>query len=179
MLQRHVALAALCAAAIVSSGCASIIRGGGPQSISIRSTPADAEVKILDAETGTELQNGKTPMLLSLDKSRGFFHGAHYKIVVAKAGFETREVVLEPSVNGWYVAGNVLFGGLIGWLIVDPATGAMWTLEPAEFDLELKATEPPPAQGGGTPVASAEVMTLAQLATEHPELVAKLRPVLP
>ena len=24
---------------------------------------------------------------------------------------------------------NVIFGGLIGWLIIDPATGAMWTLE--------------------------------------------------
>ncbi|MDY5520178.1 hypothetical protein, partial [Campylobacter lanienae] len=27
-------------------------------------------------------------------------------------------------------AGNFIFGGLLGWLIVDPATGAMWNLKP-------------------------------------------------
>jgi hypothetical protein len=29
--------------------------------------------------------------------------------------------------DGWYI-GNILFGGVIGFLIVDPATGAMWKL---------------------------------------------------
>lgn len=29
----------------------------------------------------------------------------------------------------WFgIAGNFLFGGFIGWLIVDPATGGMWAL---------------------------------------------------
>jgi hypothetical protein len=32
-------------------------------------------------------------------------------------------------VNGWYF-GNIIFGGLIGLLAVDPATGAMYTLKP-------------------------------------------------
>jgi len=31
-------------------------------------------------------------------------------------------------VNGWYF-GNILLGGLIGMLIVDPATGAMYRLD--------------------------------------------------
>lgn len=30
----------------------------------------------------------------------------------------------------WYAVGNLFIGGLVGWLIVDPATGAMWTLDP-------------------------------------------------
>lgn len=34
--------------------------------------------------------------------------------------------------NGWYI-GNLLFGGIIGLLIVDPATGAMWTLIPRKL----------------------------------------------
>lgn len=29
--------------------------------------------------------------------------------------------------DGWYV-GNIIFGGLIGLLLVDPITGAMWKL---------------------------------------------------
>lgn len=29
--------------------------------------------------------------------------------------------------NGWYM-GNILIGGLVGMLVVDPASGAMWSL---------------------------------------------------
>ena len=29
--------------------------------------------------------------------------------------------------DGWYI-GHILFGGLIGFLIIDPATGSMWKL---------------------------------------------------
>jgi hypothetical protein len=36
-------------------------------------------------------------------------------------------VPLTADIDGWYF-GNLLFGGLIGILIVDPATGAMWKL---------------------------------------------------
>ena len=37
--------------------------------------------------------------------------------------------------DGWYI-GNILFGGLIGMLIVDPATGAMYNL-PDRVDINL------------------------------------------
>ena len=30
--------------------------------------------------------------------------------------------------DGWY-AGNILIGGLLGLLIIDPATGSMWKLD--------------------------------------------------
>ena len=43
-------------------------------------------------------------------------------------GYETKKVNLECKVNGWYF-GNLLIGGLIGMLIVDPATGAMYKLD--------------------------------------------------
>lgn len=38
--------------------------------------------------------------------------------------------------DGWYF-GNILFGGLIGFLIVDPATGAMYTLKPDTLNVHL------------------------------------------
>lgn len=31
------------------------------------------------------------------------------------------------KLNGWYF-GNIIFGGAIGMLVVDPATGAMWKI---------------------------------------------------
>ncbi len=41
--------------------------------------------------------------------------------------------------NGWY-AGNIVFGGLIGILIVDPATGAMWDIKENNIVMDLSAT---------------------------------------
>ncbi len=35
---------------------------------------------------------------------------------------------MDSRINGWYV-GNIVFGAFIGWLIVDPLTGAMWALD--------------------------------------------------
>lgn len=32
------------------------------------------------------------------------------------------------KLDGWYF-GNILIGGLLGMLIIDPATGAMWKIE--------------------------------------------------
>jgi hypothetical protein len=32
------------------------------------------------------------------------------------------------------VAGNFVFGGLIGWLVVDPLSGAMYNLEPEHIE---------------------------------------------
>jgi hypothetical protein len=38
-------------------------------------------------------------------------------------------MTIDGAINGWYF-GNILFGGLIGMLAVDPSTGAMYTLKP-------------------------------------------------
>ncbi len=40
----------------------------------------------------------------------------------------TGRTTLSAGLDGWYI-GNILFGGLIGMLIVDPATAAMWKLD--------------------------------------------------
>ena len=43
--------------------------------------------------------------------------------------------------DGWYI-GNIVFGGLIGWLVVDPASGAMWKLQDSVHgNLEAKEEE--------------------------------------
>ncbi len=40
----------------------------------------------------------------------------------------------------YYIAGNFLFGGLIGWFIVDPQSGNMYTLSPEAISAALPAT---------------------------------------
>jgi hypothetical protein len=79
-------------------------------------------------ENGVAIQTGETPMTVTLETSQGFFTKAKYTIEASKSGYETSRSPIAAGINGWYF-GNLLFGGVIGMLIVDPATGAMWKLE--------------------------------------------------
>lgn len=52
-------------------------------------------------------------------------------VVLAVSSFVTCATIISGKIDvGWYLVGNIFIGGLIGWLIVDPLTGAMWTLSP-------------------------------------------------
>ena len=53
----------------------------------------------------------------------------------SKNGEQVTIDTIEKQLDGWYI-GNILFGGLIGLLIVGPATGAMWKL-PSEGSATL------------------------------------------
>ena len=67
-------------------------------------------------------------MTVTLKTSSGFFKKAKYRVEATKQGYGTTSSSLDARVNGWYW-GNIGFGGLIGFLIIDPATGAMWKLD--------------------------------------------------
>ena len=86
---------------------------------------------------GKGVFTGETPATVTLAKGDGYFHGKDYTITISKTGYADQVVVVESSPNGWYILGNLLFGGLIGWFIVDPLTGAMWNLTPDAIDAEL------------------------------------------
>lgn len=129
-------------ASAVLTGCATIMGNSAPETLNVRSTPDQATIFISD-EAGTKIYEGKTPTTLPLEKKRGYFSGKKYTVNIKKEGFSEHTVSVDTKVNGWYVAGNLVFGGLIGWLIVDPATGAMWTLDKNEVDVALEA----PKQG--------------------------------
>jgi hypothetical protein len=55
-------------------------------------------------------------------------------------GYDSAEVNLDSSVSGWYF-GNLLFGGVIGMLIVDPLTGAMYNLTPEKIEQPMSASQ--------------------------------------
>jgi hypothetical protein len=54
---------------------------------------------------------------------------------------------LDSTLSGWYF-GNILIGGLIGLLIVDPLTGAMYDLEPENIEQSLTAVQAEAVQAG-------------------------------
>lgn len=112
--------------AIVSlSGCASIV-SKSTWPVTINSTPVGAKVTIYN-NAGMPVQTGETPFTVSLDSSRGYFQPARYRVELTKPGHAPQTGTFSAHMNPWY-AGNLVFGGLIGILIVDPATGAMWKL---------------------------------------------------
>ena len=108
------------------SSCASIVsKTNWP--VSIDSKPEGVHVSIIN-KSGKEVFTGKTPLVTKLKSGSGFFTKESYTVVMTYNGIEKRTINLECSVNGWYF-GNLLIGGLIGMLIVDPATGAMFKLD--------------------------------------------------
>ena len=163
MRRSTIGVLALCALAIGLAGCATIMSGSSGQS-QISSTPTGATFTIL--RNGREYHTGRTPQVVDLPK-RG-----KYSIRMAMEGYEPVEMRMKKGVSGWYIGGNILFGGLIGWLIVDPATGAMFTLPDVDIKLVPKANTAAlahPAGDGG--------LMLLSLGDIPPELRGRLVPV--
>ena len=121
-------------------GCATIMGKSSPETLNIRSNPDKADIVITD-EKGTRIFEGTTPTTVSLEKKRGYFTGKKYNVKISKEACNAQTVTVDTKVNGWYLGGNLIFGGLIGWLIVDPATGAMWTLDTNELNVTLEQSK--------------------------------------
>lgn len=112
--------------AVVSiSGCASIV-GKSQYPVAVSSTPSGATV-VIKNKAGMEIYKAQTPTIVTLGSSAGFFSPAKYTLEFNKDGYQPSTASMNGSVSGWYL-GNIIFGGLLGLLIVDPATGAMWKL---------------------------------------------------
>ena len=123
---------------------------------------------ITDVREGKEIQVGSTPFTASLKRGAGYFKKAKYQVTFEKPGYKTEAITLEGRPGGWYLGGNVIFGGM-GWLIVDPATGAMWTLEPNDVSVTLKKQAASGPRDDG--------LTVALRADVPAELASKLKPV--
>lgn len=122
------------ASIFILSGCASIVsRSSYP--ISVNSTPSGANITVKNKK-GLDVYSGNTPAYFNLDAGAGYFSKASYTLVFTLDGYDTRIVPIHFSMDGWYI-GNILFGGLIGWLVVDPLTGAMWKLDTEVIDETL------------------------------------------
>lgn len=128
---------------ILVSGCASIVsKSDWP--VSVQSSPSGANVGVLD-ENGIVVASGKTPTIITLSAKSGYMQPAKYRFKFYKEGYQETIYTRSASFNGWYV-GNIVFGGLIGMLLVDPVTGAMWRISgPVSVNL-VEASGPPSAQ---------------------------------
>ena len=123
--------AGIAAAAILLllESCATIMHGT-TQGIPISSEPSEADVLVDGQPYGT------TPTVVEMKRK------SDHVVRVEKEGYQAEEMVVMHVVSG-AVAGNILFGGLIGWG-VDASTGAQYRLVPKtlQFTLDPVGSEP-------------------------------------
>lgn len=125
--RRDVVVWGLLATFVVLLGCASIV-SKSTYTVNLNSNPLGAKVTVKD-ERGVPMQTGTTPMMVTLKAGKGYFQGKNYTVTFSMPGYEDHTAFITQNLDGWYI-GNILFGGVIGMLIVDPLTGAMWRLDP-------------------------------------------------
>jgi hypothetical protein len=124
---KKISKAITCIAVImIFSSCATIITSSRCP-LNIRSNPLGAKVEITN-RNGMLVFEGTTPSSMLLKSGAGFFKKEHYTIRLTMDGYAEKVLFVNCTLNGWYF-GNIVFGGIIGLLIVDPATGAMYRLD--------------------------------------------------
>lgn len=107
---------------LLQVSCATIINGS-KQNVIFVSEPRSARIKV-DGE-----YIGITPFKANLPRS------ANHKVSIELEGYQPYEITLKHQLNGW-IFGNLIIGGLAG-IIVDAATGSMYTLKPNDIYTEL------------------------------------------
>lgn len=115
-------------AMIACPGCASTMCGS-EKTININSSPTGARFEIKSPHNYTVI-TGITPTNVTLQRGAGYFVAGDYSIKFHKAGYEDMKLNIQQGFEtGWYFGGNLMLGGLPGWLFVDPLTGAMWDIK--------------------------------------------------
>ena len=133
MINKIISTSLIAILSCVATGCSSIISDSN-YPVSFTSTPQGAGVEVVD-ENGQIVFRGRTPTTITLSSSNGYFDKASYTVNANAQGYGKTTMPLEASIDGWYF-GNLLFGGFIGMLVVDPVTGNMWNL-PESVHLNL------------------------------------------
>lgn len=130
------------------TGCATIV-SGRTQDVMIRSNPSGAKVTI------DEVVSGTTPMVANLLRKK------RHQVSITKNEYTEVTQATTRGFNWWYI-GNILFGGIIG-LIVDPITGSIFDIEPAEINVTLPKEEPTVVSPAATAALSATNTTTSNL----------------
>jgi len=122
------------------TACASTI-GKSEYSVAISSNPPGAKYLIKD-EDGQVFHSGQTPSTVTLNASEGYFNKAEYIIELKKDGYYSYNEDLNAEVDVLYIVNFISPDlAIIGGLIVDPVTGAMWEL-PSTKHIILVKNEP-------------------------------------
>jgi hypothetical protein len=118
------------------SNCATLIHGGGTQTISVSTEPPGATVKVGGQEV-------IAPAEVTLDRNRD------YQVVATKAGYETGTTNIQSRFS-WVTILDLIF--ILPW-VIDLVSGSAYTLTPDTVSVVLapNATSAPTASPQITP----------------------------
>ncbi len=143
------------AGSLALGGCASII-SDSDYPVTFNASPEGVSYTVVNAKKDLVMASGMTPDTVVLPADNGFFSRASYVVTFEKENYESVSMPLKAGMDGWYI-GNVILGGLLGILIIDPATGAMWSLDDrVDVGLTPAPVTPPVTQPIAPPVPEAE-----------------------
>lgn len=111
---------------ILLTGCATIMNDAS-KTVQITSNVPEAHYSIKN-KSGVVVQNGLTPSSVNLRVSDGAYSGERYLIDFTKSGYLPVSAVLDSEISGWWFGNLLLFGGILGFAVIDPISGKMWTL---------------------------------------------------
>lgn len=135
---------------LICSGCASIVSKSS-YPVMMSCDPIGAKVTVKDEDEAVVF-TGIAPSSVVLKAGGAYFNGENYSFTFEKDGYVPQTVYLNSGLDPWYI-GNILFGGLIGLLIVDPLTGSMFQLSDSVAAVlpvdELSRVEDKPSASGG------------------------------
>lgn len=109
--------------------CATIMRDNS-QPVPIKANVDKVDIRIINKK-GETVFEGQTPTVLTLNAAEkyGYFNPEKYTVIASKNGFKTQHTIIDWHISGWYIVGNLIFGGLVGYLLIDPISGDMYYLD--------------------------------------------------
>lgn len=147
--------------------CATIF-GKSAYPVSISTNPSGATISITNKK-GTEVYKGQSPATVTLKSSSGYFSKAEYQVKLSAPGYSEQVIPVMYKLNGWYF-GNLFIGGVLGMLVIDPATGAMWKLDSPPINVTLN-------KNTSTGAVNEPTLKVIDIADVRPEMKAHLQRV--
>lgn len=164
-MKKLIQLSLLLALAFSTNNCASIF-SKSTYPFRVTSNPEKADVEIVNRK-GKTIFVGKTPATVRLKAGAGYFEREEYTLYISAPGYDEQILPINFKLDGWYL-GNILIGGVLGMLIIDPLTGAMYKLE--DEYIGVKLTEKVGMQEG----VDLDIINFADLSTQDKEHLVRI-----
>ncbi len=113
---------------LLGGGCATIVNSSDIDS-TVKVTSSMPVSFVVFDKHGKIVKQGAAPTDLYLQRDIGYFERPEYRFIAYMNGQEVSSAMLRASIAPSYIIGNFFSWGLLGWLIVDPLTGSMWTYD--------------------------------------------------
>ncbi len=125
---------------LTATSCATIASSSDTP-LHIDSNAVGANVRVLDRDQRPVFE-GRAPCTVEVDNASGYLESAKYTVEVAADGYQPRTVTVEADVDVWYFGNVFIPGGLIGSLLIDPLSGAMFQFDTTDLVVDLDVLVP-------------------------------------